>query len=59
LPLYAITCAVLVNENSSDESQTSVPANVVTEREYPYDANDYSLIISNNEMAHTPERAPI
>jgi len=49
---------LLVNENSSDESQTSVPANVVTECEYPYDANDYSLITSNNEMAYTPERAP-
>jgi len=49
---------ILVNENSSDESQTSIPASVVTEREYPYDANDYSLITLNNEMAHTPERAP-
>jgi len=81
----------LVNTNSSDESQASVPANVITEREYPYDANDYSLIAPNNvanlrveqindlrrsdfdgslfglndvlqalnnEMAHTPERAP-
>jgi len=94
LPLYAITCRALINANSSDENQTSVPANVDTEREYPYDANDYSLIAPNrdnvvnlrveqidnlrhsdsfdgslfgfndrlqalnNEMAHTPERAP-
>jgi len=48
---------ILVNENSSDESQASVPANV-TERKYPYNANDYSLIISNNEMTYTSERAP-
>jgi len=38
----------MVNANSSNESQTSVPANVITEREYPYDANDYSLIAPNN-----------
>jgi len=84
----------MVNANSTNESQASVPANVITEREYPYDANDYSLITPNNdnvanlrveqindlrcsdsfdgnlfelndvlqalnnEMAHTPERAP-
>jgi len=84
----------LVNANSSNESQASVPANVITEREYPYDANDYSLIAPNddnvanlrveqtnnrrrsdsfdgnlfglndvlqalnNEIVHTPERAP-
>jgi len=46
---------ILVNENSSDESQTSVSANVVTKRnKYPYDANDYSLITNNK--THTPER---
>jgi len=35
---------VLDNEYSSDESQASLPVNVITEREYPYNANDYSLI---------------
>jgi len=85
---------LLINGNSSDESQASVPTNVDTEREYPYDAKNYSLIAPNNdnvanlrveqindlrrsdsfdgslfglndvlqalnnEMAHTPERAP-
>jgi len=78
----------------SDESLASVSANITTEREYPYDENDYSLIAPDNantansrieqtddsihsdsfdgslfglsdilkalndEMAHTPERAP-
>jgi len=40
---------LLVNENSCIESQASVPANVIIEREYPYDANDYSLIAPNND----------
>jgi len=49
---------LLVNENSSDESQISIPVNVNTEREYPYDVNEYSLITLNNAMAHIPERVP-
>jgi len=53
LPLYAKTCAVLKNEYSSDESQASLP-NVITEREYPYNANDYSLIASNNDKDANP-----
>jgi len=48
---------LLSNESSSDESPTSVPVNVDTEREYPYTASDYSLIALHNTMAHTPERA--
>jgi len=51
---YAITCAELDNEYSSDESQASLSANVTTEREYPYDANDYSFITSNNDSAANP-----
>jgi len=78
----------------SDKSSVSLPANIIAEREYPYDTNDYNLIAPNNdniahlrveqiddlrrsdsfdgslfglndilqalndEMAHTPERAP-
>jgi len=35
----------------SDESSASLPANIIAEREYPYDANDYSLIAPNNDNA--------
>jgi len=39
----------LINTSSSDDNQINVPANVETEREYPYDANDYSLIAPNSD----------
>jgi len=42
---------ILDNEYSSDESQASLSANVITEWEYPYNANDYNLVASNNDKA--------
>jgi len=40
---------VLDNEYSNNESQASLSANVIMEREYSYDANDYSLFASKND----------
>jgi len=46
--VFASIRRILDNEYSSDESQASLPANVIMEREYPYNTND-SLIASNND----------